>query len=75
MLTGTENTLKALLDTEIRAAILAFTGSAVQTPNVIIALSEGIAEAVIPHFVSNTDVLPGTFNVATVPVVGIGTIL
>ena len=73
-LTGTENTLSALIQTEIKAAILANTGNAAATPNGLDSIGDGIANAVIPHFVANTSVLPGTFT-ATVPVVGIGGLL
>ena len=75
MLTGTENTYKALIDTEIKAAVLSNTGNPVATPNAIISLAEGMANATIPHFVSNTQVLPGTFSTSSGPVSGIGLLL
>lgn len=53
-LTGSENTLKATLITEIENAILANTGFPVATPNAINSLAEGLANAVIPHFITNT---------------------
>jgi len=75
MLTGTENTLKALIDTDIKAAVLSNTGNPVATPNAIDSLAEGIANAIIPHYVSNTQVLPGTFSTVSGPVSGIGLLL
>ena len=73
MVTGTENTLKALIDTEIKAAILVNTGTAAASPNALDSISEGIANAIIPHFVGNADILPGTFAVSgSGPVTGIG---
>ena len=76
MVSGTENTLKALLITDIEAGILADCGAAVQTPNCISGLAAGIANAVIPHFVSNAQILPGSFNVPGFgAVVGIGAML
>ena len=74
MLTGTENTLAALIETDIRAAILANTGNPAATPNALNSLSQGIANAIIPHIVSNTQVLPGSFT-ASVAVTGIGALL
>ena len=76
MLTGSENTLKALLDTDIKAGILADCGTAVQTPNCILGLAAGIANATVPHLVSNIQVIPGSFNVPGFgAVVGIAGIL
>ena len=72
MVTGTENTLKALLITKIEAAVTTKHGS-VLTPNEIDVLADGIAFSVIPHFVANVAINPGTFNVpAFGPVLGVG---
>ena len=75
MLTGTENTLKALIDTEIKAAVLSNTGNPVASPNAIDSLSEGVANAIIPHLISNAQVLPGTFSTSSGPVSGLGLLL
>lgn len=74
-LTGTENSLSASIDSAIRAAITANEGTAPANPNVIDSLAEGIANAVIPHIVSNAQVLPGTFVAGANPVTGIGALL
>ena len=73
---GSQNTLKAQLDTEIKAEILAVCGAAVQTPNCILGLAGGMANAFIPHLISNIEVVPGSFNVPGFgAVVGIAGIL
>lgn len=77
-LAGTENTLAAQIKTDIEARILVNEGVPVITPNGLVSLSEGIANAVIPHFLSNVQILPGSFQVsipAVFPVTGVGTFL
>lgn len=51
MLTGTESTLKSLLIAQIEAAI-----GGVQEPNEIDGLAEGVANAIIPHLVTNVSI-------------------
>ncbi len=48
-----ENTLKALIISDIDAAILAATGSSPATPNGISPMAAGIANAVIPFLTAN----------------------
>lgn len=60
MLTGTEALLKSSLIAAIEAAILAQVGSAPIAPKAISGLSEGIANAIVPHIVSNLQILAGT---------------
>jgi len=57
-ITGNESALASALTSAITAAIEAKLGSAVQSPEYIDALSEGIANAIIPFLVSNTEVNP-----------------
>lgn len=61
-ITGQEGTLKASLITNIEAAIAANCGFTVMTPRCINGLAEGIANAIIPFLVANTQV-----NTTTVP--------
>ena len=75
MLTGSENTLSALIKTEMETAILADTGSAAASPNNLVSLGNGMAAAFIPHFVANVDITPGTFSTVSGPVTGIGGLL
>jgi len=75
MVTGTENTLAALIKTEFDARITISLGSPPTTPNAIIELAEAFAFSVIPHFVSTADITPGTFTAGPDPVVGIGGLL
>lgn len=75
MLTGTENTLSALIQSELSARILAATGQAPQSPNIIDLLADAISFAIIPHIVSNTDVLPGSFANGGGAVSGVGALL
>lgn len=66
MITGQEAALKALLKTEIEAAVTANCGAAPLPPNCIIGLAEGIANALIPFLVTNIVV-----NSANIPASGI----
>jgi len=75
MVAGTENTLAALIKTEIEARILAQQGFVVATPNVIVQYAESVAFSVIPHFVANVQIGPGGFTAGPDPVVGIGAFL
>lgn len=72
MLTGTENTLAALIKSELESRINSTYGYNPQTPNAIDELTEAIAYAIIPHVISNTEVDPGTFAAGGDPVSGIG---
>ena len=75
MLTGSENTLAAAIKTDLDARILASTGSPVATPNANKDLTDAIAFQIIPHFLSNAQVTPGTFSTSSGPVTGIGGLL
>lgn len=59
MLLGTEALFKSSLIAAIEAAILAQTGSAPISPKAIIGLSEGIANATVPHILNNLQILAG----------------
>jgi len=69
--TGTENTLKALIITKTEAALTTKHG-AVLTPNEIDIMAQGVADAVIPHFVSTVVINPGSFTTSSGPVSGVG---
>lgn len=56
MITGMENTLKALRVTEVQNAIQAATGQAPASPNQIPALCEGLAKADIPFLTANATI-------------------
>lgn len=58
-ITGKELDLKADLITEIEAAIATNCGASPMAPNCISGLAEGIANAIIPFLVANTQVNPG----------------
>ena len=58
-ITGQESTLAAALTTEIKAAVSAQFGGPIGTPEYIEAVSMGIANALIPFLVANTQVDPG----------------
>ena len=75
MLSGTENTLAALIQSELESKIQARFGYPPQTPNVLPELCQAISESVIPHCVSNTQVLPGSFSTSSGPVSGAGSLL
>lgn len=66
MITGQESTLKAMLISAITAGIAAECGYTVMTPNCINGLAKGIADAIIPFLVANTQV-----NTTTVPGAGL----
>jgi len=65
-ITGQETVLQSALTAAITAAIEAQFGGSVSTPNYIPARSLGIANAIIPFFVSNA--LVTTADVVTIPV-------
>ena len=75
MLTGTEAVLEAALIAAIQAGVLARCGLTPLTPNCIDGLSRGIADAIIPHLVTNTVVLPTSLlDSSSGSVTGTGTI-
>lgn len=57
-ITGQESALTSALTTAITAAIEAKFGGSVGTPEYIDALSQGIANAIIPFLVTNVEVVP-----------------
>ena len=57
-ITGQESTLAAALTSAIQAAIEAQSGQPTQSPEYLSALSMGIANALIPFLVTNTEVNP-----------------
>ncbi len=78
MLTGSESVLKSALEAAIQAGILSEHSVSPQLPNNIAGLAKGIADAIIPHLINNTQVDTGA--VVTTPdtvngtVTGVGTI-
>ena len=58
-ITGQEAALTSVLNSAIVAAVEAQYGGAVRPPEYINALSQGIANALIPFLVANTTVNPG----------------
>lgn len=58
-ITGLETTLKSQLISAITAAVEAKFGGPVRPPEYIDALSEGIANAIVPFLVTNVQVNPG----------------
>lgn len=76
-LTGTEAVLESSLIAAIQAGITANCGAAPMSPNCITGLAQGIANAMVPHMVSNVQVDPGqTTAVAPHPIGGaaVGTV-
>lgn len=67
-ITGQESALKSALTAAITAAIQTKLGSSVQSPQYIDALSEGIANALIPFLTSNVTVNPIAAGALTSPV-------
>ncbi len=65
-LTGSEAVLKSSLIAAIQAGILADCGASPIAPNCINGLSQGIADAIIPHLTSNVQVDPGQTTIVTV---------
>lgn len=75
MLTGTENTLSALIQSNFSTQITSLTGAPPQAPNCIIQLANAMAMSIIPHLVTNTVVSAGSFVSPTGPVTGTGALL
>lgn len=59
MITGQESVLKAALISAIRTAVQTKAGTTIKEPEYIDAVSEGIANAIIPFLVANIQVNPG----------------
>jgi hypothetical protein len=66
-ITGQESALTSALTSAITAAIESKLGNAVMTPEYIDALSQGIANAIIPFLVSNVLVTPLAAGALTSP--------
>jgi hypothetical protein len=58
-LTGTNAALAASMKTMIEAKLTAATGEPMLAPTFLQAFCEGVADALIPHLVANTQVNPG----------------
>jgi hypothetical protein len=58
-ITGQESTLASAMTSAIKAAVEAQSGQTTQSPEYIEALCTGIANALIPFLVLNTEVDPG----------------
>lgn len=69
-ITGKESLLKSLLMAAIKSAVEAKSGTPTAEPEYIDALSEGIANAIIPFLVTNTQVDPGQSVNVTSPTSG-----
>lgn len=77
-ISGNESALASALTSAITAAVEAKYGGSIGTPEYIDALSTGIANAIIPFLVTNTEVTPGqtgTVSGETCEITTPGTIL
>lgn len=74
-LTGSENTLSALIQSQLATRVTAIYGQPPQSPNIVNLLADALAFSIIPHFVSNAEVLPGSFANGGGPVGGVGALI
>lgn len=66
-----KDVLKAL----IIAKVTAEPGATVTDPVWLAAFADAVADAVVTHLITQGQCLPGSFNVALVPVAGLGQII